>query len=81
MEYVLAYMVIGLVASIVSEAMIGWDAKDDHGLNFTVSPTNPGPFVRMAIIVLWPLFVLVTVGLVLDSFIKVAGRRLRKAFK
>lgn len=78
MEYVASYMVVGLAASIVSEAAIGWDLKSTDDVPIV---GNPGTFIRVTMIVLWPLFLLGAAGLVLDSFIKVTGRRLRKAFK
>lgn len=73
---ILFYLVIGVIAAIVSDAFIEWDIDSN-------SPyvTNPGPMVRLVIVLFWPLFVALGILWLADCGLRRAATALRKAIR
>lgn len=73
---ILFYLVIGVIAAIVSDAFIEWDidSKDPY-------VWNPGPMVRLVIVLFWPLFVALGILWLTDLGLRRAATALRKAIR
>lgn len=76
-ECVFGYIGIGILVSATSEAFIGWDIEP--------SPYslvgNPGPGMRVFIVIIWPIGILMGVCWLFDKLIKALARGIKRMVK